>query len=53
MATTKRPPQLLWANWAAPRYPEWDAFQNARRRLDPRGRFSNPYLDRVIGRISG
>lgn len=35
----------------APRYPEWDAFQNARRRLDPQGRFSNPYLDRVIGRV--
>ncbi len=35
----------------SPRYPEWDAFQNARRRLDPRGRFSNPYLDRVIGRV--
>ena len=36
----------------ATRYPEWDAFQNARRRLDPQGRFSNPYLDRVIGPIA-
>jgi len=35
----------------APRYPEWDAFQNARRRIDPDGRFSNAYLDRVLGSI--
>jgi L-gulonolactone oxidase len=33
----------------APRYPEWEAFQAVRRKLDPDGRFSNPYLDRVIG----
>lgn len=36
----------------APRYPEWDAFQAARRKLDPDGRFSNAYLDRVIGPVS-
>jgi FAD-linked oxidoreductase len=37
------------AETLATRYPEWDAFQNARRRVDPNGRFSNAYLDRVIG----
>ncbi len=35
----------------ATRYAEWDAFQSTRRLLDPQGRFSNPYLDRVIGAI--
>ncbi len=35
----------------APRYPRWDAFQTVRRRLDPDGRFANPYTDRVLGRI--
>ena len=33
----------------APRYPEWDAFQAVRARLDPDGRFRNAYLDRVLG----
>jgi L-gulono-1,4-lactone dehydrogenase len=33
----------------APRYPDWDRFQAARRRLDADGRFANPYLDRVLG----
>ena len=33
----------------APRYPRWDEFQAMRRRLDPDGRFANPYLDRVLG----
>jgi L-gulonolactone oxidase len=33
----------------APRYPEWDAFQEARRRLDPDGRFRSAYTDRVLG----
>ena len=37
------------AETLAPRYPEWEAFQAARRKLDPEGRFANPYLDRVIG----
>ena len=37
------------AETLAPRYPDWDAFQKARQRLDPEGRFANPYLDRVIG----
>jgi L-gulonolactone oxidase len=35
----------------APRYPEWESFQNARARLDPEGRFSNPYLERVLGPV--
>jgi L-gulono-1,4-lactone dehydrogenase len=35
-----------------PRYPDWDAFQAVRARLDPDGRFSNPYTDRVLGRVS-
>jgi len=33
----------------APRYPEWDRFAAVRSKLDPDGRFSNPYLDRVLG----
>lgn len=33
----------------APRYPEWDAFQAVRRRLDPDGRFTNGYVRRVLG----
>ena len=32
-----------------PRYAEWDRFQALRSRLDPEGRFSNAYLDRVLG----
>jgi len=34
-----------------PLYPEWEAFQAVRKRLDPDGMFSNAYLDRVLGRI--
>lgn len=37
------------AQTLAPRYPQWDAFQKVRARLDPEGRFSNQYLDRVLG----
>ena len=37
------------AETLAPRYPEWQRFQQVRARLDPEGRFSNPYLDRVLG----
>jgi L-gulonolactone oxidase len=39
------------AETLAPRYPEWDRFQVVRRRLDPEGRFTNAYLDRVLGPI--
>jgi L-gulonolactone oxidase len=35
----------------APRYPDWDAFQTARRRLDPHGVFTNDYTDRVLGAL--
>jgi L-gulonolactone oxidase len=36
----------------APRYPEWDAFQAIRRRLDPDGRFANAYTAKVLGPVS-
>jgi FAD-linked oxidoreductase len=39
------------AETLAPRYPQWDAFQAVRKRLDPDGMFSNPYLDRVLGPV--
>ncbi|MDQ3758313.1 MAG: FAD-binding protein, partial [Actinomycetota bacterium] len=32
-----------------PAYPEWQRFQALRKRLDPDGVFSNPYLERVLG----
>jgi L-gulono-1,4-lactone dehydrogenase len=35
----------------APRYPRWEDFQKVRARLDPEGRFTNPYLDRVLGPV--
>jgi L-gulonolactone oxidase len=41
------------AETLAPRYPYWDRFQAVRRRMDPAGVFSNAYLDRVLGTISG
>jgi L-gulonolactone oxidase len=34
-----------------PRYPEWDAFQAIRARLDPDGRFANAWTDRVLGPV--
>jgi FAD-linked oxidoreductase len=37
------------AETLAERYPEWDDFQKVRKRLDPKGMFSNAYLDRVLG----
>jgi L-gulono-1,4-lactone dehydrogenase len=40
------------AETLAPRYPEWARFQAVRARLDPDGRFRNPYLDRVLGPIA-
>lgn len=36
----------------ADRYPDWEAFRSARARLDPDGRFSNDYLDRVLGPVA-
>ena len=39
------------AETLAPRYPQWDEFQRIRALLDQEGRFSNPHLDRVLGRV--
>ncbi|WP_194836035.1 D-arabinono-1,4-lactone oxidase [Nocardia sp. XZ_19_369] len=33
------------------RYPDWDRFAEVRRRFDPKGRFSNGYLNRVLGPV--
>ncbi|MDY7106297.1 MAG: D-arabinono-1,4-lactone oxidase [Actinomycetota bacterium] len=33
----------------APAYPRWDEFAAVRSRMDPDGRFANPYTDRVLG----
>ena len=33
-----------------PLYAHWDDFIDVRNRLDPDGRFSNAYLDRVLGK---
>jgi len=30
-------------------YPEWGRYASVRARLDPQGRFTNPYVDRVLG----
>jgi L-gulono-1,4-lactone dehydrogenase len=35
----------------AARYPRWADFQRVRATLDPAGRFSNPYVDRVLGPV--
>ena len=39
----------LGADDLRPRYPGFDAFTALRDRLDPDRRFTNPYLDRVLG----
>ena len=36
----------------ADRYPLWGDFQAVRKRLDPDGRFTNPYLQRVLGPLT-
>jgi L-gulono-1,4-lactone dehydrogenase len=36
----------------APRYLEWERFQEVRRRLDPEGRFENDYTRRVLGPVA-
>jgi L-gulonolactone oxidase len=41
------------AETLAPRYPRWDEFQAVRARMDPDGRFRNPYTDRVLGIPAG
>jgi L-gulono-1,4-lactone dehydrogenase len=40
------------AETLAGRYPRWRDFQRARARLDPGGRFSNAYADRVLGPVA-
>ena len=37
------------ATTLAERYPEWERFVAVRDRVDPERRFSNPYLERVLG----
>ena len=32
-------------------YPQWEQFQVVRKKLDPDGRFTNAYLNRVLGQI--
>jgi L-gulonolactone oxidase len=39
------------AETLAPVYPEWDRFQAVRTRVDPEGRLTNSYLDRVLGPV--
>jgi FAD/FMN-containing dehydrogenase len=39
----------LTAKELAPLYPRWDDFQRVRRRLDPKGRFLNEHLHKVLG----
>lgn len=39
----------LSATELAPLYPEWDAFQAVRRRLDPDGLFANDHVRRIFG----
>jgi L-gulonolactone oxidase len=34
------------------RYPEWDAFQRVRARLDPHGVFANDWTERVLGPVT-
>ena len=41
------------AETLAPRYPRWDDFQAVRARVDPDGRFTNQYLERVLGPVGG
>ena len=35
----------------APRYPEWERFQQVRARMDPEGLFANAELERVLGPV--
>jgi L-gulonolactone oxidase len=39
------------ASTLAPKYPQWESWQAVRRRLDPEGRFANPYTDRILGPV--
>jgi L-gulonolactone oxidase len=35
-----------------PLYPDWERFQDVRRRLDPGGLFANAYVERVLGPLA-
>ncbi|MGX1812192.1 D-arabinono-1,4-lactone oxidase [Nocardia sp. NPDC055321] len=39
------------AETLAERYPEWEKFAAVRRRFDPKGRFTNNYIERVLGPV--
>ncbi|WP_067687542.1 D-arabinono-1,4-lactone oxidase [Nocardia jejuensis] len=39
------------AETLAERYPEWDKFAQVRKRLDPKGRFTNAYIENVLGPV--
>lgn len=41
------------ADTLAPRYPRWNDFLTVRNQLDPKGTFTNAYLDRVLGPVGG
>jgi L-gulonolactone oxidase len=41
------------AETLADRYPRWNEFGLVRQRLDPEDRFTNPYLERVLGPVAG
>ena len=43
---------FLGAETLSQRYPRWEDFQRVRARLDPEGRFSNSYTDRVLGPVA-
>lgn len=47
-----RPHWGKWQSWSAAQladlYPEWERFSAVRARLDPRGTFLNPFLERVL-----
>jgi L-gulonolactone oxidase len=40
---------FLAAEELAPRYPRWADFAALRERLDPEGRFVNPWIARTLG----
>ena len=40
---------FLGAEELAPRYPRWSDFVTIRERLDPGGRFANPWIARTLG----
>ena len=43
----------LCAEQLAPLYPQWGAFREMRRRVDPDGRFMTPYMRELLGEVTG